>query len=106
MVTARSSCKIGRGTRLNSSHVKISYAVFCLKKKKLYKSLSLVFKKKELRCPTACDLLVLSITLTADFELDKYTVALSGAFADQICAVLPGVTILDVNLSIGTTYEA
>src|SRR5690606_39828734 len=27
--------KIGRSTRLNSSHVKISYAVFCLKKKKL-----------------------------------------------------------------------
>src|SRR5207302_5979952 len=25
--------QIGRGTRLNSSHVKISYAVFCLKKK-------------------------------------------------------------------------
>src|SRR5207253_6973060 len=25
--------KIGRGTRLNSSHVAISYAVFCLKKK-------------------------------------------------------------------------
>ena len=26
--------KIGRATRLNSSHVVISYAVFCLKKKK------------------------------------------------------------------------
>src|SRR5690606_41546388 len=26
--------EIGRSTRLNSSHVKISYAVFCLKKKK------------------------------------------------------------------------
>src|SRR5439155_5937545 len=26
--------KIGRATRLNSSHVAISYAVFCLKKKK------------------------------------------------------------------------
>src|SRR5690606_40489406 len=25
-----------KSTRLNSSHVKISYAVFCLKKKKLY----------------------------------------------------------------------
>src|SRR5690606_13684580 len=30
------SIKIGRSTRLNSSHVKISYAVFCLKKKKKY----------------------------------------------------------------------
>src|SRR3712207_7769021 len=27
--------KIGRSTRLNSSHANISYAVFCLKKKKL-----------------------------------------------------------------------
>src|SRR2546429_38481 len=27
--------KIGRGTRLNSSHGYISYAVFCLKKKKI-----------------------------------------------------------------------
>src|SRR5436309_7188773 len=27
-----------KSTRLNSSHVKISYAVFCLKKKKTYKS--------------------------------------------------------------------
>src|SRR5690606_39418758 len=26
-----------KSTRLNSSHVKISYAVFCLKKKKIYK---------------------------------------------------------------------
>src|SRR5690606_41958665 len=27
-----------KSTRLNSSHVKISYAVFCLKKKKTYKN--------------------------------------------------------------------
>src|SRR3712207_6928912 len=27
--------KIGRATRLNSSHANISYAVFCLKKKKI-----------------------------------------------------------------------
>src|SRR5690625_6247414 len=27
-----------KSTRLNSSHVAISYAVFCLKKKKIYKS--------------------------------------------------------------------
>src|SRR3712207_7125874 len=27
-------CQIGRSTRLNSSHANISYAVFCLKKKK------------------------------------------------------------------------
>src|SRR5688572_3026126 len=30
--------KIGRSTRLNSSHSQISYAVFCLKKKKKIKS--------------------------------------------------------------------
>src|SRR5690606_40913140 len=29
-----------KSTRLNSSHVKISYAVFCLKKKKKYPSIS------------------------------------------------------------------
>src|SRR5690349_23452040 len=28
-----------KSTRLNSSHVEISYAVFCLKKKKIYKSI-------------------------------------------------------------------
>src|SRR5471032_3645821 len=30
----RDTQEIGRGTRLNSSHITISYAVFCLKKKK------------------------------------------------------------------------
>src|SRR5215475_8807891 len=35
-----------KSTRLNSSHVKISYAVFCLKKKKKLK-LSFFFKKKK-----------------------------------------------------------
>src|SRR5690606_41002015 len=30
----RVSCQDRKSTRLNSSHVKISYAVFCLKKKK------------------------------------------------------------------------
>src|SRR5712692_6283927 len=33
-------------TRLNSSHSSISYAVFCLKKKKTYKNLFLIIKKK------------------------------------------------------------
>src|SRR5207253_4790314 len=37
------TCRLGRGgdrksTRLNSSHVAISYAVFCLKKKKHYQN--------------------------------------------------------------------
>src|SRR5690349_22417355 len=33
--TARDACALDRkSTRLNSSHVEISYAVFCLKKKK------------------------------------------------------------------------
>src|SRR5690242_20984491 len=33
---ARFDLEIGRSTRLNSSHMSISYAVFCLKKKKNY----------------------------------------------------------------------
>src|SRR5690554_7683344 len=37
---ARASAKRDRkSTRLNSSHVRISYAVFCLKKKKKYKNI-------------------------------------------------------------------
>src|SRR5690606_42155129 len=35
--TARFEIQDRKSTRLNSSHVKISYAVFCLKKKKIYK---------------------------------------------------------------------
>src|SRR5215510_15723156 len=35
-----------KSTRLNSSHVAISYAVFCLKKKKKTNSLSFFLKKK------------------------------------------------------------
>src|SRR5690606_41414397 len=34
-----------KSTRLNSSHVKISYAVFCLKKKKYYPTLRLRARK-------------------------------------------------------------
>src|SRR5215813_14555423 len=36
-----------KSTRLNSSHVRISYAVFCLKKKKKTYSLSCLQKKKK-----------------------------------------------------------
>src|SRR6266513_3382892 len=35
-----------KSTRLNSSHVSISYAVFCLKKKKKYNILYIYYKKK------------------------------------------------------------
>src|SRR6266700_7360547 len=38
-----------KSTRLNSSHVKISYAVFCLKKKKKKKLFSLITKKTKNR---------------------------------------------------------
>src|SRR3989440_9337080 len=34
LVTGVQTCEIGKSTRLNSSHDQISYAVFCLKKKK------------------------------------------------------------------------
>src|SRR5207302_5840771 len=33
-----------KSTRLNSSHVKISYAVFCLKKKKKTKNMTIIHK--------------------------------------------------------------
>src|SRR5215510_15338152 len=36
-----------KSTRLNSSHVAISYAVFCLKKKKNYEYAILIEKKKK-----------------------------------------------------------
>src|SRR3712207_7436416 len=35
-VAIEGTLKIGKSTRLNSSHANISYAVFCLKKKKKY----------------------------------------------------------------------
>src|SRR5207302_9174770 len=35
---AKPACRDRKSTRLNSSHVKISYAVFCLKKKKTKKN--------------------------------------------------------------------
>src|SRR3989442_3302185 len=34
-----------KSTRLNSSHVRISYAVFCLKKKKMYMSATTIYTK-------------------------------------------------------------
>src|SRR6266699_5630417 len=45
----RASRKDRKSTRLNSSHVRISYAVFCLKKKnkQLYSILSIKKKKKK-----------------------------------------------------------
>src|SRR6266496_5738181 len=36
-----------KSTRLNSSHVEISYAVFCLKKKKKNSNVYLLIKKKQ-----------------------------------------------------------
>src|SRR5690349_23478428 len=41
--TGQTCCGLDRkSTRLNSSHVEISYAVFCLKKKTVYKSIMIV----------------------------------------------------------------
>src|SRR6266704_4528255 len=40
------ACTDRKSTRLNSSHVSISYAVFCLKKKKRYSVVRLLTKKK------------------------------------------------------------
>src|SRR6266511_5817812 len=41
------ACRDRKSTRLNSSHVKISYAVFCLKKKKKKQEKSYIIKKKK-----------------------------------------------------------
>src|SRR6266699_6504083 len=43
----RSHCRDRKSTRLNSSHVRISYAVFCLKKKKKKKKQKGKKKKKK-----------------------------------------------------------
>src|SRR5690606_40500716 len=44
-----------KSTRLNSSHVKISYAVFCLKKKKLTKQIAETFQRSSRRRPKPPD---------------------------------------------------
>src|SRR5438874_6872091 len=49
-----------KSTRLNSSHVEISYAVFCLKKKKKTKHLHPITHKNALRLTPAQSLLRLS----------------------------------------------
>src|SRR5215813_14970313 len=49
-ITSCAWCPIAddrKSTRLNSSHVRISYAVFCLKKKKKKKKPLLIKKKKK-----------------------------------------------------------
>src|SRR5215475_14880999 len=46
-VSARPVSRDRKSTRLNSSHVKISYAVFCLKKKKKQKKTVCNKKKQE-----------------------------------------------------------
>src|SRR3712207_7447587 len=38
LITSLEMCEDRKSTRLNSSHANISYAVFCLKKKKTYAS--------------------------------------------------------------------
>src|SRR5438874_7727110 len=51
-------CSDRKSTRLNSSHVEISYAVFCLKKKKrklLFFQTSLVYRLKKRRSKTFDD---------------------------------------------------
>src|SRR6266516_7038196 len=42
-------CRDRKSTRLNSSHRTISYAVFCLKKKKRLTILKILFKKTKIR---------------------------------------------------------
>src|SRR3989440_4322837 len=52
LVTGVQTCEIGKSTRLNSSHDQISYAVFCLKKKKKKDGLAGPFQRKH---PNAVD---------------------------------------------------
>src|SRR2546427_3816872 len=54
--TALHSCLDRKSTRLNSSHSQISYAVFCLKKKKKHKdSLQHTSNTNRLHTPTATE---------------------------------------------------
>src|SRR5256885_6122549 len=46
------TCKDRKSTRLNSSHLVISYAVFCLKKKKKYESRPTVPRRRTCCCGT------------------------------------------------------
>src|SRR5436305_11711703 len=48
--TERIAVEDRKSTRLNSSHVRISYAVFCLKKKKFCSSGCALFRKSILLC--------------------------------------------------------
>src|SRR5580700_11459602 len=48
-LTSSPGCRDRKSTRLNSSHVEISYAVFCLKKKKTNKANILLGTKKKIK---------------------------------------------------------
>src|SRR2546430_11764797 len=48
----RAGCQDRKSTRLNSSHSQISYAVFCLKKKKLLKTKLSLLPNKHFRIRT------------------------------------------------------
>src|SRR2546430_3470326 len=48
-----------KSTRLNSSHSQISYAVFCLKKKKITKN----FERRSDQSPRLCHIMVVYMTL-------------------------------------------
>src|SRR6266498_21915 len=65
-----------KSTRLNSSHVRISYAVFCLKKKKRYKEVQKSTKKyKEVQRNTKNNIFFLNDTATTKI----YTLSLHDA---------------------------
>src|SRR5438874_2956048 len=59
-----------KSTRLNSSHVEISYAVFCLKKKKRKKKIGLDIKNESLRAKnTVCSsMCIVGWTNRSDYE--------------------------------------
>src|SRR5690625_589537 len=53
-----------KSTRLNSSHVAISYAVFCLKKKTKYKEINVSESIKNIRCIISMILYIIMMTKT------------------------------------------
>src|SRR2546421_7827148 len=63
-----------KSTRLNSSHDQISYAVFCLKKKKKHNDTQQKWKNKQINC---CHLRICSVIVRARKRASDSIVRLS-----------------------------
>src|SRR5690554_7326596 len=79
-----------KSTRLNSSHVRISYAVFCLKKKKQTKTAAQVRSPGDtLRLLVVGELNVLRVTSGCEIELSVVRVSCATDSLDDNCAGFP-----------------